>query len=296
MPAQLPPHSTPHSQRLYAIAAHLAGEIAHHSGGAFTEIALTGSTARGTADADSDIEMNIWAEPIPPETIRAGWLAAAGLGAIEIIPGAKADGSVWIEGVYDGVPVEVGWQTPAALETALNDIIAGRTLAHKALRLREIISGALTLAGSGVLARWQPELEPYPPGLGARLCGDVIAAWERDSWRDERLRALACGASPVLYALLTADMERLLRLAFALNQHWEPGWKHARGELERLPNLPDDFIARLDAAFGEPDARLAVIAWCDLMRDALMRVPQSPYADLQTARAESQVRALRVKI
>ena len=70
----LPQNASEASQRRAEIAGRLAAACPP---GLADEIALVGSTAHGFADDQSDLEMNLWSNAIPPRDERVAWLQAA---------------------------------------------------------------------------------------------------------------------------------------------------------------------------------------------------------------------------
>src|SRR4051794_35066357 len=83
----LPPDATAESRRRLALAAELLSACPPAFG---VEVALTGSAALGVADRHSDLELNFWAETLPPPEERAAWLHGVGATdvTVDLEPGA----------------------------------------------------------------------------------------------------------------------------------------------------------------------------------------------------------------
>src|SRR6266851_371047 len=122
------------------------------------EVAVTGSVGRGVADEDSDIELNLWVEVLPPRNERIEWLEAAGATDVMVDAEPIETGSIWVTCRYSGVWVEAGWQTIDSLEHSLRTILTGAVADHSRLVLAEIVEHAVPLRTSGLLAAWQREL------------------------------------------------------------------------------------------------------------------------------------------
>lgn len=212
----------------------------------FTEIALTGSSARGLANDNSDIEINFWLDDIPSIEERSKWLKNLGLANIIAHTEPRPDGSIWINGTYQGIELEAGWQTLADLESSLNELIGANTTHHKSLRLAELILSAKSLRGSGTLNRWQPILQNYPQALSEKLITETLSTWFTETWQTTR------NTNP---EIIKDDLHRVYRILFALNHHWEINWKwvhHIIPHLEIAPqNLLNILVAISNLAIDE---------------------------------------------
>ena len=201
----------------------------------FTEIALTGSSARGIATRDSDIEINFWVNDLPELRSRLHWLKSCGAENIIAHTEPRPDNSYWLNGIYKDIELEAGWQTVADLDAALTDLIEARTTDHKALRLAELVLSAKNLRGSGVLEKWQAILQHYPGELSQRLIEDALSNWLTDNWREDRIAKDS----------FKEDIHRVWRLIFALNQQWEINWKYAHHSLASLQIYPHNISQRI---------------------------------------------------
>jgi hypothetical protein len=261
MPA-LPPAASDASHTRFD----LAQRLASHCPTAFADaIALTGSSARGLADAASDAEINCWAETLPALSARADWLLEAGVTSLEAEPAPRSDGSEWFSGTLGGVPVEVGWQPFAALEASLTPVREGLTTDPARLRLGELIVSAVVLRPDKRLLDWQRALALYPDALRDALLADLSAQLtDRARWaaidklarRGERL-FVACAVTEMLRAAV--------RLLYVVNRRWEAGDKWLLTLTTDFPDMPRDWRPRLDAVLSappEPSVALAQ-AWCD---------------------------------
>lgn len=221
----LKPDASPESK----IRFHYAQEIASHCPeDFFEEIALTGSAARGHSHAESDFEINFWVERIPRVDLRLRWLQSIGVENLQLVAQPRRDGSQWISGSYQGIPLEAGWQTIADVEMLLHALLHAETTNHKDLRLGELFLSAKSLRGSGILAQWQQRLSHYPEALGEKLIAEVLQAWLSEEF---------------------IDKENLIRLVFAINKQWEINRKWSA--TVELPLAPRDFFPRLASTHPE---------------------------------------------
>lgn len=237
----------------------------------FDEIALTGSSARGIATANSDIEINFWVSELPPQQARIRWLESIGVDNLFVHPEPRPDNSYWISGRYQGIELEAGWQTVADLDSALTALIAVKTTEHKALRLAELVLSAQSLRGAGVLGKWQAILQHYPSELSHKLILDALSEWhsEIDTWLENRLNNRDFGA----------DSHRIWRVIFALNQQWEINWKYAHYSLDALQIYPNNMMSRIweiENAQVSEATRLMINLVIDVLELIRTKLPTMP--------------------
>ena len=229
------------------------------------DVVLTGSTSRGVADELSDVELLALAEELPP---LEQCVAYDGLDRVETwIP---PHGQVYWTGGYAGDEyVEVLWWPRAFLEERLRGILAAEIVEHERLRTAEAIANGIALRGDG-LKRWHAQLADYPEPLAAAIVDTAAETWH-DPPRSERA-FLRAGDTFVLTKRLVEEAENVMRIVFALNRTWEPGWKRVSLVLERLEQKPDRIVERLDDALRALDLR----AMQALVADTLALAPATP--------------------
>jgi predicted nucleotidyltransferase len=224
------------------------------------DVVLTGSTSRGAADELSDVELLVVSEALPS---LEECLAATGFE-----DHWTPDGTLWwTGGVVDGEEVEAIWWPRERVERRIDDILAAEVFDHQRLRTAEAIAHGVALRGER-LAEWQQRLAAYPDDLARHVIDDAAESWH-ESPRSER--ALMRDRLP-LARRLVEDAENVLRIVFALNREWEPGWKRIDAFLEPLPVKPARLVQRIDAALEAHDLR----AMRELVRDALALAPDTP--------------------
>ncbi|GAB5493378.1 MAG: hypothetical protein Phog2KO_35930 [Phototrophicaceae bacterium] len=227
----------------------------------FSEIALTGSSARGIATKNSDIEINFWVDDLPSIEERKQWIQSLGVSDIQAMTEPRPDNSYWVNAIYKGIELEAGWQTFADLEVALTELIEARTTDHKALRLAELVISAKPLRGSGTLSKWQALLATYPPLLAGKLIDDALNNCFSVDWLENQVN-------------IEANSHRIWRIIFALNHQWEINWKYAEYSLENLYIYPPNIISRFEA-IQQSTPQNAVPLLLELIIDTLQLVKKN---------------------
>lgn len=253
----------------------LAKQIAFNCPKEFcAELALTGSTARGLADDDSDLEINLWFAVLPPVERRVAWLEQVGALDISVQEGGRADDSYWISCRFGDIEVEVGWQTFEALETLVQRLVAGEATDRKLLMLADLILSAVPLATNGWLARQQAALAAYSDVVQAWIVNEAVGLWRSGERMAEARKLAARGEKLALVEHLLLDATMMLRLLYAVNRRWEPGRKWMLSVAHDLPTQPPDFLVRLETLFGLPN-RVMVETAARLAAEVMALVPAS---------------------
>lgn len=237
---------TPASQQRRELAMRLAQACPPELG---AEIAVTGSSARGLADDESDLEVNLWVERLPPLEARMRWLAAAGVEQLSAASAPRPDGSEWITGRIEGVMLEAGWQSFAALAQALEGILSGQASRQT---LAELVASAVPLRPGPRLAGWQARLAHVPPVLREQALAQAQARLhDAEHWQG-RLRLARRGERLALFEALGADLGCMLRLLYALNDRWDPGARWLLSLASDFARAPVNWRARLAWLYGLP--------------------------------------------
>jgi hypothetical protein len=243
------------------------------------EVALTGSVARGVADDDSDIEFVAWVDTMPSAEERVGWLEH--IGASEIgEPHTSSDGTVWEWSRFRGLWLETGWQPIARHEENLRAMMEAKVTDHRVLQTASAVVHALPLRTNGALARWQAELSYYPEALAPLLIADASRRWRHALayWSLERR-----GDRVAATERLLADVHSILRIVFAVNRVWEPGWKWARWTTRDLVLKPARLMDRIDEVLTCTELESSLQSCAELAAETLSLVP--PEIDVTDARA-----------
>ena len=269
MEVDLPEHASEASRRRSELAYELAQSCPPTLG---DEIALVGSTAHGFADDESDLELNLWSNAIPPRDERVGWLAAAGATEIHVEETPRPDNSYWIGFCLGDVPAEVGWQTFRALRTNLDRIRSGAVIDRKTLAFGDVIVSAIPLRTKGLLPKWQAALNEYSDDLQRSLINAALERWSEPNHVAKARRLAQRGERLALMESLLADLEAALRVLYAANRRWEPSRKWTLTLAQEF--APDDLIPRIDAILSDKSLEQRVECCAHLCLEVLELVPE----------------------
>jgi hypothetical protein len=242
------------SEALRAVAARVAERLPGH----VTDIVLTGSSSRGSADDMSDIDVLVISETRPEELPLYDLQTWS--------PGVE--GAHWFGGLFEGEYVELVWWTPAYLEERVAGLAAGKFVDHQRLKTAEAILNGIPLRGDRH-AEWCARLGRYPEGLAAAIVDDAADTWIEPVRSQNAL--FRPGDSLMLAERLVDDAHRILQVVYALNEEWEPGWKRLPARLEHLAVKPDRLAERIDAALRSFDLQ----AMRALAAEALALAPET---------------------
>lgn|GEM_PF-230972 len=263
----LPERATPASRYRAELALKLAQVCPPHLA---DEIALVGSTAHGYADDESDLELNLWAEAIPPLDARLEWLRAAGATDIHAEPAPRPDDSYWIGFTVDGISGEAGWQTYAALEIALETLLSGKA-ERKALAFGDILTSALPLRTMGSLATWQARLSGYSDAVQHGIIAEAVERWSRSGTVAAAHRLARRGERIALMQMLLDDLDMAMRVLYAVHRRWEPSRKWTLTLAQDF--APNDLLPSIDAVLGDESLEQRVTACARLCIDVLELLP-----------------------
>lgn len=269
----LPQDATDATHRRYELAVTLVESCSLTLGRA---IALTGSVARGTADEDSDIELNCWVDVLPSAGDRISWLRTIGARDVMLDSDAIADGSLWVTCQVEGTWIEIGWQTVEAQETLLEAILAGQVTDRGRLVVASILTQAVALRGSDVIMHWQQALADYPAVLQARLIAAATEVWTFPHLLVARWALIQRGDQFALAQRLVSGVQDALRILYAVNRRWEPYEKWTELTIDTLPIKPERLAKRINEIFMAPQPAERLAVCLTLIRDTLALVPP-PY-------------------
>ena len=121
------------------------------------------------------------------------------------------------------------------------------------------------------IAEWQERLRAYPDALAEAIVLDAIGDWTEQTPRGIR-GLLRPGCRLELTKRLVDDLDNVLRIVFALNRAWEPGWKRLPDLVAPLAVEPERLAERIDEALLATDIVRARV----LVRDTLALAPDLP--------------------
>jgi predicted nucleotidyltransferase len=253
--------ATARSLELQALARRIADGLPPE----IAEVLLTGSASRGVADEDSDFEMLLVGETLPPpEEI------AAGLDVFDVgeMPDRRG---WWIGGTAEGESFELIAWSRERTEERVTGILAAEIVDHIRIRTAEAIVHGLPLRTSGRLGEWKERLSNYPDALAEAIVLDAIGDWTEQTPRGIRAQ-LRPGGRLELTMRLVDDLENVLRIVFSLNRAWEPDWKRLPEIVAPLAVAPQRLPERIEEALQRAD----IVSARELVRDTLSLAPDLP--------------------
>ena len=283
----LPPAATEDSHIRYKISQMLA-DLAPPSFG--QESVLTGSASRGVADKYSDIEMMFYVDALPAREDREAWLHDAGAFDVMLDTESPGDSEVWATFYISDIAVEAGWRVITEHEKDLDDIIAGKVVAHGPLTLAWITTHAVSLRSIGHLPRWQRKLSHYPEVLTQKIIDSINEYWTIPQGFAIRWALLARDEPMALTHRLVGEVQFVLRILFAINHQWEPDWKWLRSEVQRLTIKPERLIERIHDIFTMAQSEQTVVQALMLVSDTLKLVPAHYNMTRALANVETSLR------
>lgn len=263
----LPDNATPASHHRLQLARQIADACPPALA---ADIALTGSSARGWATDDSDLELNLWSETLPPLEARSAWLTTIGVRDLDIEAAARDDDSFWIGGVYEAVPVEFGWQTYAALDATCDRLLSGAITDRSVTFLATLILNGIPLRDSGAVGARQVRLRAYPDNV-QRACIQRAVAHIKRGHVQTTLALAARGETISAVERLVADLDAAIQVVYAAHRQWMPTRKWTLTTARTF--APPELIARFQTTpfIVNPQERIHAVA--KLLRDALALVP-----------------------
>jgi hypothetical protein len=262
----LPAYASEASRKRYEIAVRLAESCPPELGG---EVALTGSTSSGLADDESDLELNLWAETIPPAEARVAWLRAAGVADIQVFEQPRPDESYWIGGRVGDVPLEVGWQTLDTAEANLEKLLSG----SMAQVMAYVLVNAIPFRTGGRLPEWQAKLGTYSDAVQAQIVQQAIERWSEPDHVETARRLAGRGERLAVTEIVLSDLKEVVSLLYAINRRWQPSRKWTLSAARDFALAPERWRERMDevpTATPEESVRLCAA----FVLDTLALVPE----------------------
>lgn len=254
-------------------------------------IAITGSVARGVADKYSNVEVTVWVDRLRPVDTYLDWLDEAGA-RVDVNADWRLveDYSLTTTSIYRGIVFEITWETWDALAEALTFAVAGEISDHDTLTKVWHVATAIPLRQHDELDHWQDALQHYPDDLQASLIEPIVRVWAEPHGYPQspvNLWPLAQRNTRVaLNARILREVERVLRIVFALNRRWEPDWKWLEPESKMLTSKPARLVERVNALVSTPDADESVRQCLQLIIETLALLPP----EFDTELAHTRVR------
>ncbi|MFF0338492.1 hypothetical protein [Kribbella sp. NPDC004875] len=219
-------------------------------------VLLSGSTARGTADRWSDVEIGVFWQT-PPEDFDRSDLAASGGALDSRLFGYDEEEQVWCDDLYLGAPgpegllVEVVHTLTESTEQLLDSVLVAHSPDPVGLNVADGLVDGIAFHGAELIDGWKMRATSYPRKLAVAVvesAGVIDHFWRWEMLVDRR--------NPVLFAgLLSSASQQLLTMLLALNRRYGPKPKWLAHLSDTLAVAPVDLGERLRQVFTvEPRA------------------------------------------
>jgi hypothetical protein len=214
--------------------------VAYRANPKVAAVLIAGSVARGLADEESDIELDVYWSTAPTEADReaavesAGWTRSYG----------EVDEVEWADGyLVDDVKVDTSGFLTSTIDGYLDAALdRADTEPELQVRITALLDGR-PLHGHEVIDAWRSRCAEYPPALGRAMVERGLQLWPR-----HRLAMLAARDDVLLlHRDLVDNLQGLLDALFGLNRVFAPHPFHKwlAWEATLLPFTPADLVARI---------------------------------------------------
>lgn len=205
-------------------------------------VIVAGSTGRGTADAYSDLEIDIYYDEPPTEEDRVAAVERCGAKLLSL----DHDEIEWEEQMsFDGFPAATSTFLVSTMERFISEVVDDCNPDVEAQMRLYSVQHAVPVVGSELAEQWRQRVANYPDGLVHAMLDGTLGFWrlfrnvDMIVARDD-LIALTDGIVDV--------QKRLLRALFALNRVYLPipePIKRLDEVVDELQIKPDRLAARL---------------------------------------------------
>jgi hypothetical protein len=246
-------------------------------------VLIAGSTSRGDADRNSDVELMVtWAAP-PTQAQRRRIVEP--LAADHRLFDFDDEWECWQEDLFigrsgadapsSGVLIEVVGQLASVIERRLDDVVERfEPNLDKQSTIHALLNG-IPLHGEELIGSWRARAEPYPRGLAVAMVTryaqiDHFADWERFLARGQNLL--------LIHERFTQIERQLLLVLQALNGVYHYKFKWLERVVGELPVAPHHLAERLrgvlksDTAAGAGTLRQLVEDVYDLIEERLPEI------------------------
>ncbi len=226
-------------------------------------VVLGGSRSRGTATANSDIDLGIYYQPDQPPSLDALRALAQELDdrhADDLVT-VYGEWGPWINGggwlTIDGQPVDWLYRDLARVEHEIAECEAGRPRVYyqpghphgfyNHIYMGEVFYCQPLFARDDRLQHLKARAATYPPPLQAAL---IAALWEAGFSLENARKPAARGDVVQVVGFLYRAVAVMVQALFALNERYCINEKGAALEVESLPRHPKEFRARVTEILG----------------------------------------------
>jgi predicted nucleotidyltransferase len=271
---------TPESRRRRGVARRIADAAA--ASGKVEAVALVGSTARGNADAYSDVDLSVYYRERPTRAELEEFRERLAMTDWRILGGSEDEDFVDAWSV-DGVEGQAGHGLLSGIELLIDDVVIRYDTDHDKHTIMGGLAEAIPLHGSEIVERLKSRVT-YPEGLARAMVAKHLSF--RPIWSLENRFAGRDALFPFMQVAIEWE-RRILGVLLGLNRLYpEHDFKRLGNLTARLSIAPRDFDQRLRrvlrANYGEAVRELG-----DLVEDTIALVErQMPEVDTSGVRAE----------
>lgn len=228
-------------------------------------IALGGSHAKGVADAQSDIDIYVFAESWLPDAERTAKLQALMPGVVEARSWSAMPEQGGTDFSINGTEVEIWFRQLGPIAGIIERSVAGEAVRRyvtwtpngysEHCALADLTSLKVIADPHALLTPLLDRIAVYPPALRATLIrqGLASAGFWRDNFHLETALARADGY--YLQSIAHQIVTDLIQALFAVNRVHFPGDKKMATHIGKLSAVPEDFMVRADGVLGGNGAR-----------------------------------------
>jgi hypothetical protein len=242
------PSDNPHVAARMALARKLGAAYAANPKAAV--VMAAGSTGRGTADAYSDLELDVyWREPPTADERRAA-IEAGGAEVVEIWPYEEDE---WAEEMRVG-DFKIGTSTflVSTLERYLGEVLVlGHTNPLAQMRLHSVLNARLLFGDAGLVASWRERAAHYPSALRLAMLRENLE-FEGFGYAEDMLAARDDVIA--FYDVIGRVARQVMGALLAVNGIYLPNpyYKGVAEVVGSMAHTPPDFLNRLKAAYRLP--------------------------------------------
>jgi hypothetical protein len=245
-------------------------------------VVMGGSLARGAGDAQSDIDLYVYAPDVIPLSARQALVAEMGASRADLNMQFWDSGDEWFDAAT-GIEIDVIYWQPAWLENQLDRVwrLHQGSMGYSTCFWYTIRHAQMLFDRRGWFADLQHQSEqPYPEALRRDIVAKNHAVLRRviPSYERQIAKAASRGDHVSVNHRVAALLASYFDVLFALNRVLHPGEKrlleYARAQCASLPVAMDEQVAAVLHAAGSADSsvvervRVLLDGLDDLLRGA----------------------------
>ena len=161
-------------------------------------------------------------------------------------------------GLVDGIPVDIMYQSAADISEVIDDVVSRGALATKKIRVRPYtLIGMLRQArvikdSDGILGRWLEQTSAYPKVLKQNVMRHFAPILKENAEALVETAERRHGTANALFFLVRAA-DALVSILYAVNDVYDPADRRAETTiLPTLAHVPRDFMSRFDHILQGP--------------------------------------------